>query len=199
MKKTFEISIPTEWDEVSVEKYQQYTSAVKDLTDEDEITKHTISVLCDIPINVISHLKLKDLRAIQESLHKLISKPVNKQIMNKINIEGKMFGFHPKIDDLTMGEYVDIETFAKHNDLASMMSVLYRPITEEQGNRYNIEPYHLSHNDNTKFFKKLSINVANAVVVFFWNLGTQQLNNIQQSLKETKNNLHPVDMDGLQS
>jgi len=199
MKKTFEISIPTEWDEVSVLKYQKYTSAVKDLTDEDEITKQTISVLCDIPISVISHIKLKDLKVIQKGLHKLINKPVNKQIINKINIDGKVFGFHPKIDDLTMGEYVDIETFAKENDLARMMSVLYRPITKEQGNRYDIEPYHTSHNDNRKHFEKLSINIANAVVVFFWNLGNQQLNHIHQFLKETKNNRHPVDMDGLPS
>ena len=75
-----------------------------------------------------------------------------------------MFGFHPKIDDLTLGEYVDIETFAKENDLASMMSILYRPITEEQGNRYNIEPYQTSHIENRKHFEKLSINVANAIV-----------------------------------
>lgn len=199
MKKTFEISIPTEWDEVSVLKYQQYTSAVKDLTDDDEITKQTISVLCDIPISVISHIKLKDLKVIQKSLHKLINKPVNKQIINKINIDGKVFGFHPKIDDLTMGEYVDIETFAKENDLASMMSVLYRPITEEQGNRYNIEPYHTSHIDNKKHFEKLSINVANAIVVFFWDLGNQQLKTIPLYLKETEKNLHPVVMDGLPS
>tara|TARA_R100001163_G_scaffold13569_3_gene12595 strand:+ start:4838 stop:5437 length:600 start_codon:yes stop_codon:yes gene_type:complete len=199
MKKTFEISIPTEWEEVSVLKYQKYTSAVKDLTDEDEIAKQTISVLCDIPMNVLSHIKLKDLKVIQKSLHKLINKPVNKQIINKINIDGKVFGFHPKIDDLTMGEYVDIETFAKENDLASMMSVLYRPITKEQGNRYNIEPYHISHIDNKKHFENLSINIANAVVVFFWNLGNQQLKTIHQFLKQTEKNQHQVDMAGLQS
>ena len=73
MKKTFEISIPTDWEEVSVLKYQKYTLAVKDLTDEEEITKQTISVLCDIPIDVISHIKLKDLKVIQKSLHKLIT------------------------------------------------------------------------------------------------------------------------------
>lgn len=198
MKKTFEISIPTDWEEVSVLKYQKYTLAVKDLTDEEEITKQTISVLCDIPIDVISHIKLKDLKVIQKSLHKLINKPVNKQIINKINIDDKMFGFHPKIDDLTLGEYVDIETFAKENDLASMMSILYRPIIKTQGNRYDIEPYHINHLENRKHFEQLSINVANAIVVFFWNLGNQQLKNIHQFLKQPENKLHPVDMAGLQ-
>ena len=135
MKKTFEISIPTDWSEVSIKKYIKYTSAIQDVTDEDEISRITISVMCDISFDILNHIKLKDLKVIQKNLQKLISKPVNKQIINKINIDGKMFGFHPKINDLTMGEYVDIETFAKDNDLASMMCVLYRPITKEQGNR----------------------------------------------------------------
>ena len=198
MKKTFEISIPTDWDEVSIKKYMKYTSAIQDVTDEEETTKLTISILCDIPMNIINYLKLKDLKVIQNNLQKLISKPVNKQIINKINIDGKMYGFHPKIDDLTMGEYVDIETFAKDNDLSSMMSVLYRPIIKEQGNRYDIEPYDINHINNKKHFEKLSINIANAIVVFFWNLGNQQLNHIHQFLKETKNNQQQADMVGLQ-
>tara|TARA_B100001564_G_C20629939_1_gene666620 strand:+ start:341 stop:937 length:597 start_codon:yes stop_codon:yes gene_type:complete len=198
MKKTFEISIPTDWSEVSIKKYIKYTSAIQDVTDEDEISRITISVMCDISFDILNHIKLKDLKVIQKNLQKLISKPVNKQIINKINIDGKMFGFHPKINDLTMGEYVDIETFAKDNDLASMMCVLYRPITKEQGNRYDIEPYHVDHINNKKHFEKLSINIANAIVVFFWNLGNQQLNHIHQYLKETKKNQQQVDMVGLQ-
>lgn len=199
MKKTFEISIPTDWEDVTIKKYMKYVSAVENLTDEEQISKKTISVMCDLSDDLINHIKLKDLKVIQKNLQKLISKPINKQIINKINIDDKMFGFHPKLDDLTMGEYVDLETFAKENDLASMMSVLYRPITKTQGNRYDIEPYHTDHIQNKKHFENLSINIANAIVVFFWNLGDQQLKHIRQYLvEEEKNNLHQVDMGGLQ-
>ena len=89
-----------------------------------------------------------------------------------------------------MGEFVDIEMYANENDLAGMMSVLYRPITETQGNRYNIEPYDADiHMDNKKLFEKLSVNVANPIAVFFWNLGSEQMQTIHQySEKEMQDN-----------
>lgn len=190
MKAEYKIDIPTEWSEVSIEKYVNYIKATNDLDDEDDKIIKTISVLCDIPEDIITKIKMKDLTAIQKGLQKLISKPVNKEIINKINIDKKVFGLHPKLDEITMGEFVDIEMYANENDLAGMMSVLYRPITETQGNRYNIEPYDADiHMDNKKLFEKLSVNVANPIAVFFWNLGSEQMQTIHQySEKEMQDN-----------
>ena len=72
MKKTFEIDIPTIWDDVSIKKYQNYIDAIKDLVDERKIIIKTISVLCSIPEYVVEVMKLKDLKIIQENLQKLI-------------------------------------------------------------------------------------------------------------------------------
>ncbi len=199
MKKTFEISIPTEWNDITIETYIKYNDAVKDLEDGQEIMVKTISTMCGIDESIVEHMKLSDLQKIQESLQKLISKPVQKEIITKINIDGKIYGWHPKIDEMTMGEFVDIETFAKDNDIAKIMSVLYRPIVKTQGNRYDIEPYDADvHLENELQFKKLSINIGNPVAVFFWNLGNKQLNNFHQSSKRVEKELHQVDMDGLQ-
>jgi hypothetical protein len=144
-------------------------------------------------------MKLKDLKKIQANLQKLIGKPVNKDIINKIDINGVKYGFHPNLDDLTMGEFVDIETYAKENDIAKMMSVLYRPIVKEQGNRYDIEPYDFDvHSENSIHFEKLSINVGNAIAVFFWTLGKEQLKTFHQSSKVVEKNQLVQTMDGLQ-
>lgn len=198
MKETIEIKVPTDWAEVSIDKYTKYCEAVKDLKDETEIINHTISILCDISIDIIPYVKIKDLKAIQKSLHKLISKPVNKDIISKININNEVFGFHSKLDEMTMGEYVDIETFSKENDLAKVLSILYRPIVKEQGNRYDIEPYDSDvHLRNAEKFKNLSINIANPVAVFFWSLGNKQLSNFHQSLEKAQEKVSQADMVGL--
>lgn len=199
MKKTFEISIPTDWSEISIAKFVKYSNAVKDLEDDHQIIVKTISILCAIDEAVVEMMKLSDLHKIQSGLQKLISKPINKEIINKIEIDGRTFGFHPKIDEITMGEFVDVEEYAKDNDMAKMMSVLYRPITRTQGNRYDIEAYDIStHEKNAELFANLSINVGNAIAVFFWNLGREQLNNFHQySEKEVKEQHLPI-MDGLQ-
>lgn len=198
MKKTFEITIPTDWSEISIQKFMKYNNAVNELEDNHQIIVKTISTLCDIDESVVEVMKLSDLQNIQGSLQKLIGNPINKEIINKINIEGTMYGLHPKIDEITMGEFVDIETYAKDNDMAKMMSVLYRPITRTQGNRYDIEPYDIDkHSDNADKFSKLSINVGNAIAVFFWNLGREQLNNIHRSSEVEANQMQHHPMDGL--
>jgi hypothetical protein len=43
--------------------------------------------------------------------------------------------------------------------------------------------------DNKKLFEKLSVNVANPIAVFFWNLGSEQMQTIHQySEKEMQDN-----------
>tara|TARA_B110000902_G_C14209573_1_gene550847 strand:+ start:376 stop:975 length:600 start_codon:yes stop_codon:yes gene_type:complete len=199
MKKTFEITIPTDWSDVTIKKFIKYNDSLKALEDERQIIIKTISILCDISEHIVEVMKLKDLKKIQANLQKLIGKPVNKDIINKIDINGVKYGFHPNLDDLTMGEFVDIETYAKENDIAKMMSVLYRPIVKEQGNRYDIEPYDFDvHSENSIHFEKLSINVGNAIAVFFWTLGKEQLKTFHQSSKVVEKNQLVQTMDGLQ-
>jgi len=199
MKKTFEIDIPTKWNDVSIKKYNQYVEAIKDLTDEQAIIIKTISVLCSIPEYVVEVMKLKDLKVIQENLQKLINQPVNKTIINKIEIGGIKYGFHPNLDELTLGEFVDVETFTKENDIAKMMSILYRPIVKEVGNRYDIEPYDFDvHSVNSIKFERLSINIGNAIAVFFWTLGQGLLDNFHQSSKVVEKSQSVQTMDGLQ-
>ena len=199
MKKTIEIKIPTDWTDVSIERYVKYNQAMKELEDERQIIIKTISILCNISEHIVEVMKLKDLKKIQVNLQKLIGKPVNKNIINKIDINGVKYGFHPNLDELTMGEFVDVETYAKENDIAKMMSVLYRPINKEEGNRYNIEPYDFDkHSDNANHFQKLSINVGNAIAVFFWTLGKEQLKTFHQSSKLEEKNQSVQTMVGSQ-
>tara|TARA_R110001632_G_scaffold5372_2_gene21761 strand:- start:681 stop:1253 length:573 start_codon:yes stop_codon:yes gene_type:complete len=189
MNKTFEISIPTEWSEISIRTYANYINSMKDLEDHHEIAVQTISTLCNINAEVVEVMKLSDLQKIQKNLHKLISKPVNKKIINKIEIDGEIYGWHPKIDEMTLGEFVDLETYAKDNDIAKMMSVLYRPIIKEDGNRYDVDPYDSDvHSLNDVKFRNLSIDIGNAIAVFFWNFGTELQNNFLLSSNKVEKN-----------
>ena len=52
------------------------------------------------------------------------------------------FGFIPDLENMTFGEYVDLDNFI--TDWQSMhkaMAVLYRPITFEKNDKYLIEEY----------------------------------------------------------
>ena len=55
---------------------------------------------------------------------------------------GVEYGFIPVLDDMTLGEYVDLdENFTDWDKMHKAMSVLFRPIKLKKGDRYQIEEY----------------------------------------------------------
>lgn len=202
MKKEIEIIVPETWSDVSLKTYQKYNSRVSNLEDEDEIVLGSISALCNIPIDIIKRLKVKDIKTLYKRLSKLISVPVNKEVFDKIEIKGVKYGFHPNLDELTMGEFVDLEEQTKDgvDGFHNVLAILYRPITEEKGNKYNIEPYNESHIKNASLFQELSIDVVNGVMVFFYRLGNKFIKNSNRYLNQNLTKyLQEVTTDGLVS
>ena len=82
MKKQIEIIVPESWSDVTLERYQDYSTRVKGLDDEDEIVLNSISSLCGVPIEVIKRLKISDIKILYTKLGKLISVPVNKEVLD---------------------------------------------------------------------------------------------------------------------
>ena len=199
MKKSFEILIPTDWSEVTIKQYTDYIqSTSEDDTDEENISK-ILLYFCGVNSDMVKYFKVSDLQRISKSMKKLIAKPINCDIIHKIKIDGVKYGFHPNLDEMTMGEFIDLDTHAKNNNMSKMMNVLYRPITKEDGNRYDIESYSfLKHGENYIKFESLSINIANAIAVFFWTLGKELLLNFQTSLIQKDKKVKILDSAGSQ-
>ena len=197
-----EIIVPESWSDVTLERYQDYSTRVKGLDDEDEIVLNSISSLCGVPIEVIKRLKISDIKILYTKLGKLISVPVNKEVFDKINIKGVTYGFHPKLDDMTLGEFVDLEEQTKDGveGFHNVLSILYRPVTEVKGSKYNIEPYNESHIKNAPLFKDVSIDVINGVMVFFYTLGSKCIKSSNRYLEANlMNHLQEMGTDGLVS
>jgi hypothetical protein len=202
MKKQVEIIVPESWSDVTLKRYQKYHRKIADLKDEDEIILTSVSALCNIPIDIIRRLKVSDIKVLYTKLSKLISIPVNKEMFDKIEIKGVKYGFHPNLDELTLGEFVDLEEQTKDgiDGFHNVLAILYRPITEEKGNKYNIEPYNESHIKNALLFQELSIDVVNGVMLFFYRLGNKFIKNSNRYLEQNlPKYLQEVSTDGLVS
>jgi hypothetical protein len=77
------------------------------------------------------------------------------------------------------------------------MSILYRPITFQRNNKYQIEEY--KGVDNAEVFKNMPLDVAFGSMVFFWNLKNELLTNILSFLHmESKGNLTPQQLEALE-
>jgi hypothetical protein len=102
------------------------------------------------------------------------------------------FGMIPALDEMTFGEYVDLESFISDwSNMHKAMAVLYRPITFNKNEKYLIEDYDGS-DKYWEVMKDAPVNVALGAMVFFYRLGkklskyTMDYLQHQQTLQDSK-------------
>jgi len=174
MGDKIELTIPTDWEDISIGMYQNYVELQEKKLPEDEFIVAVVCVLCDVEKKTLEKVKYKDLKDISNTLMELLKKEVKeeKELIKKVNFKGKEYGFIPNLSSISLGEYVDIETFCKdsYKNLHKIMSVLYRPIVKEKGTRYSIEEYNPSEYKEDEF-KDFPLLVSMSALNFFFRLG----------------------------
>ncbi len=169
--------IPQKWTEVSLGSYQKFTEATTDETDEHTANLNAISALIGVPMEVLEKCKKNDIDQVIEVLGKLTEVVPNTTLNLIVEIDGKRYGFHPNLKDITFGEFVDLDNYLENplKNLHKVMGVLYREITFEKKGKYTIEEYDsLKALKNAELFKdKLSIGTVNGAAAFFLNIGKE--------------------------
>ena len=164
------------WGEVTLEKWiklVKFQEGTKAKEAED-----TIAALSDIPKKLIKELALKDVAIIMGKIAELQEKQ-NSSLKRIIKVNGKEYGFHPDLDEITLGEYADIETFIKNGiekHLPELMAVLYRPIKERGDNGvYIVDAYDGNIRIRAEQMKKMSAGQVQSALLFFYHLGKKLL------------------------
>ena len=171
--KTNEFKLINSWSDVNLEtwlKLTEFESGSK--TKEAE---ETIAAMSDIPKQLINQLSLRDVAVIMGKIAELQAEQ-DSSLKRIIEIDGIEYGFHPNLDDITLGEYADIETFIKNGieeNLPEVMAVLYRPITEKKNDIYTIAAYDGDIRMRTEEMKKMSAEQVQSALQFFFVLGTK--------------------------
>ena len=85
-----------------------------------------------------------------------------------ISLNDKDFGFIPKLDDISFGEYVDLDTYLADWELMNKaIGVLYRPITYKKKKQYLIEEYESAEKYD---LTEVTLDVVFGAIVFFYSL-----------------------------
>ena len=157
------------WNDVTLDKWVKLISRRDKTKTQDALD--TISVLSDIPKKLINELAIGDVAILLKRIAELQAKEDTK-LKKIIKVDGIEYGFHPNLEEISLGEYADIETYLKNgveNNLTKLMAVLYRPITEIDGKDYSIEAYGKSNTRmRAKKFQKMKARDVNSSLVFFW-------------------------------
>lgn len=168
-----EIRVPTEINDITLEQYQKYAVAAKDNSDEEFLLHKTISAFCEIDMKTASQFPLKDAEDIATEIHNVLNTEI--PFTNRFELNGVKYGFIPNLEDLTLGEYIDLENALKDvKELHKAAAVMFRPITREYKNLYDIEAYSGS-KDLIEVMKLAPLGVISAAVVFFYRLGNELL------------------------
>ena len=181
-----EISIPTELNEIKLSQYQAFLKIAKDNTDEEFLHQKMVQTFCGIDLKEVAEIRYKEVIEITESLGKMFDVK-NHKFINRFKMGGVEFGFIPNLDDMTFGEYTDLDTYI--NDWEQMhkaMAVLYRPIKKNGLNStYEIEKYNgsITYSD---VMKHAPLNVVFGATVFFYNLGNELLSSTMTYLEKDK-------------
>lgn len=161
------LNIPESLNEVTLDQYQQWLKVAEDKELDNFLQQKMIEIFCGVTLKQVMLIKAKDIESIVVQISELFNQKENKFI-DRFKYQDKDFGFIPKLDDMTFGEYVDLDTYlADWQLMHKAMSVLYRPITFKKKNQYLIEEYETADKYN---MKQMTLDVVFGSMVFFWNL-----------------------------
>jgi hypothetical protein len=198
-----ELTIPTTLNDIKLAQYQKFLSIAKDNEESEFLQQKMVQLFCGIDLKDVAQIRYKDVAEITANINNLFTK--ENKFIQRFKMGGVEFGFIPNLDEMSTGEYMDLDTYITDWDtMHNAMAVLYRPITNKLGNKYQIEEYKGSVT-YADVMRHAPLDVVLGAMVFFYNLGNDLLKSTINYLEGnqevqnilTKHNLENVG-DGIQ-
>jgi len=180
-----EINVPENLEQITLEQYQRFMN-IYDRKDIDEyfLMQKMIQIFCNVELAKVIFFKASDIKEIIASLHEILNRAP--KFTKRFVFEGTEYGFIPNLDEITMGEYIDLdENLQEWENLHKAMAVLYRPVQMSSGDRYTIEKYKGIENEST--MKRIPAEYALGASLFFWNLRNELSETILKYLSSQMN------------
>jgi len=164
-----EINVPTSLSEVTLGQYQKFLKIAEDNPEGNFLNAKMIEIFCGIPLSDSYKLKMSSVTAIIDILNELLSQTPKR--VEQFTMNGVQYGFIPDLDEMSLGEYVDLDGSASDwNNMHIAMNVLYRKIKIKKSGKYNIVDYNV---ENPEKMKDMPLDAAIGSLFFFYNLGME--------------------------
>ena len=168
-----EILVPDKLSEITLGQYQKF---VKLNTEENKDTpfllEKMVEIFCSLNLQDILKIKFTSVQQIANKLNKIFEE--EPEHTKTFSLNGVNYGFIPNLDDMTLGEYIDLDSnLSDWEKIHIAMAVLYRPIKVKKNNKYNIEEY--TGPNNAERMKDMPLNIAMGSMIFFYNLSNELL------------------------
>ena len=190
------INIPESLSEITLAQYQKWLKISDNNEDNNFLKQKMIEIFCNIPLKQVLNIKANDIDTIVEDINKLFL--LEPKFKDRFQYNGVEFGFIPKLDEMSFGEYIDLDTYLPEwQTMHKAINVLYRPIKYNRKEKYLIEDYESADKYD---MKQVTLDIVFSALVFFWNLKKELLNCILSYLQnQTPDKLQQQKLDLMKS
>jgi hypothetical protein len=193
-----ELTIPTTLNDIKLAQYQKFLKVVEENEEGEFVQQKMVQLFCGIDLKDVASIRYKDVAEITANINNLFTK--ENHFIQRFKMGGVEFGFIPNLDEMTTGEYMDLDNYITDwNTMHNAMAVLYRPITNKLGNKYQIEEYKGSVT-YADVMRHAPLDVVLGAMVFFYNLGNDLLKstiNYLEKNQEVQNILNKHNLENV--
>jgi len=170
-----ELRLPHKWSDLTLGELQVLMTS--------ENTLERISICTNKSVEQLRTMPQKLIEAAQAHIDGLLTQETAR-FEKVVQIDGKRYGFIPDWDAFTAGEWIDMETYLSDfwKNAHKIVSVLYREVTYELGDRYEIRKY--TAKEDASIFEEMSAELVSGMLLFFWTTRNELLHSMKSSLLE---------------
>ncbi len=167
------LQVPDNLSDITLKQYADFDKVnIEENQNSVFLMQKVVEIFCKVNLDLTLQIKYKDLQDITKHIYGMLEQETEFVSVFKMNsIE---YGFIPKLDDITLGEYIDLDNYlGSWKTMNKAMSVLYRPIEYRKGDRYIIQEY--KGTEGSEIMNDAPLNIPLGAMIFFLNLKTELL------------------------
>ena len=177
-----QITIPEKLSEITLSQYQSWLKVAEGKEITPFLQQKMIEIFCNVTLKQVLMIKATDIDSITNDINKVFEEKPKLITMFKLN--EMEFGFIPKLDEITFGEYVDLDSYLPNwETMHKAMSVLFRPVTFKKKEQYLVSDYEGSGKYD---LRNMTLDVVFGALVFFWSLKNELQKHILNYLANQK-------------
>tara|TARA_R100001443_G_scaffold5226_1_gene13944 strand:+ start:528 stop:1163 length:636 start_codon:yes stop_codon:yes gene_type:complete len=177
-----QITIPEKLSEITLSQYQSWLKVAEGKEITPFLQQKMIEIFCNVTLKQVLMIKATDIDSITNDINKVFKEKPKLITMFKLN--EMEFGFIPKLDEVSFGEYIDLDSYLPNWDtMHKAMNVLFRPVTYKKKEKYLVSDYEGSGKYD---LRNMTLDVVFGSIVFFWSLKNELQNHILNYLANQK-------------
>lgn len=179
-KKNFKLNIPTNWDEVTLNKFIQLQSLYS--KEHKPTIQEIIAVLSDIEVDEVNKYPALVVERVMDNLQ-FLSETITDKSSNKIEIDNITYQIN-YLEELKFGEYVDVNTIldADKSNFPAILGILCR----KEGEIYDDNYIATELTKRIEMFGKQPVSKVYPIINFFLTLSLTSENNMKPFLENLK-------------